>query len=240
MKEHRVQPDRSGQLLLDREAGLFQHRLIEIARQLHAAIRQHQRAAAEQWIRIAGLHDRLNLLVRAVQLHGLSVGRQVEPVEEHARAAAHRRLAALERRPHDAAARTESRPAQPRLVFLAHAAAERQRLCRAVVVLHVDAGLHLRRADQWIADVSSVGGRPSARERVEIRERERADAVAPLGGAIAIGLEEHAGPQRVLADREVEIVGDLDAGLAASAVHLRAARVERVEDQDRRRLRRRS
>jgi hypothetical protein len=54
-------------------------------------------------LKVSGLHDGFDLLVRAVELYALFVRLGVEPVVEHAAAAPNRRLAALERRPREAA-----------------------------------------------------------------------------------------------------------------------------------------
>jgi hypothetical protein len=133
-----------------------QLRLRERGRQLDAARWQRDRAPAGRGDGISRLDDRFNLLMRAVELHGLLVALGVEPVEEDARTAAQRRPAALERRPGKAAARTEVKPADLRLVLLTDAAGNRQILAHADVVLDVQAGLHGR-------ERSREGRRHSAR-----------------------------------------------------------------------------
>src|SRR5205814_4640316 len=137
----RVHTNLARQRLLDADHRLDQARLRKGIRQLNASGRQRERASATRRVRIPGLHDRFDLLMRAVELHGLLVALRVEPVEENARAAAHRRLAALERRPRKTAARAKLQAADVRLILLTQAAADRQILSRAIVILNVETRL---------------------------------------------------------------------------------------------------
>src|SRR5262245_13885658 len=155
---HRVQPDFLRQHLLDADYRFAQHRLGESGRQLEAARWQRDRAPAGRGDRVSRLDDRFNLLMRAVELYGLLVALSVEPVEEDARTPPQRRPAALERRPDEAAARTEVKPADLRLELLTDAAGDRQILAHPEVVLDVQAGLHRRDADERIADVAGERG----------------------------------------------------------------------------------
>jgi hypothetical protein len=167
-----------------------------------------------------------------VELHGLLVALGIEPVEEDARTAPQRRPAALEWRPGEAAARTEVKPADLRLVFLTDAAGDRQILARAEVVLDVEAGLQGRDADERVADVAGERRRQPGVERVEAGEREGAGRIPPDIGAELAGLDQESRPQRMPANRDVEIVGDVGLVDGAAAANLRAARVERVQHLD--------
>src|SRR5437867_6790585 len=127
---HRLQADVARQLLFDGGDRLPQLRLRQVHGYLHASGWQNDRTASKRWVGIAGLNDRLDPLMCAVELNYLLVRLRVEPIEEQAAAAADRRLAALERRPHDAAARRDVEAADVRLHLLPHAAADRQILAR--------------------------------------------------------------------------------------------------------------
>src|SRR5205823_14931393 len=63
--------------------------------------------------------------------------------------------------------------------------------------------------------------------------------VPPHVGAVASTLEQKAGAKRMFAGREVEVVRDVGRRVPLRAVDLRAARIERVEDEDGGRMRRR-
>src|SRR5262245_12164175 len=142
MDVHRHQAHIPRQLPFNADNRFAQLGLREVRRQLNAARWKDDRETAERRIWIARLRDRLDSLMRAVELHRLLVGLRVEPVEEQTTARANRRLAALERRPHDAAPWREVETADLRLIFLTEPSADRQVLARAKVVLPVDAGLH--------------------------------------------------------------------------------------------------
>src|SRR5262249_29194147 len=174
--------------------------------------------------------------MRAVELHALFVGLRVEPVEEDARAGAHARRAARERRPRDAAARREVQAADMRLELLPDAAADGEILPHPAVVLQIDATLRLRNRDVGMAEVAGVGGGTPGRKGAGAGDRNRPAGVAESLTAIRAGVELETGPNRLAAGRDVEIVGSFDQRQPARAGELRAAGVERVEDQDRRRL----
>src|SRR6185503_7281081 len=107
-----------------------------------------------------------------------------EPVEEDAAAGAHGRIAALERRPGDAAARREVQAADVRLEFLPDAGAGGQVLAHADVVLDVERQLGLRGGQRWIAKVARERRRPRRRIVVEAGKGEGAAAVAELVGLV--------------------------------------------------------
>src|SRR5262249_60212822 len=112
-----------------------------------AAGRQGDRVSAVERIGKPRSDDRVNLLMRAIELHALLVRLRIEPVEEHSGAGANGGRAALERRPGEAAARREIEAADVRLHFLADAGADSEILPHADVVLNVDAELRLRDRD---------------------------------------------------------------------------------------------
>ena len=69
-------------------------------------------------------------------------------------------------------------------------------------------GVVLRVADVRIADAPRVGARTIRQEVVEARERERAVGVRLLRAVPPAAVDLDAGAQRVLGDREVEILRD--------------------------------
>ena len=235
VNQHRVHADVCGNRLLDADHGLAQLRLVEDRCELDAPRRQHDRPAAGRGIGIAGLHDRFNLLMRAVELHGLFVRLRVQPVEEDPRPRAHRRLAAPERRPGDTAARPQLHPADVRLHFLPQARADRQLLPHTDVVLHIEPELGLRDRDARIANVARERRRLAERARVEAGEREGAGRVPQLARSIAAGLELQPRAYGVSAGRDVEVVVQLEEIEAAASRNLGAAAVERVQDEHGRR-----
>jgi hypothetical protein len=170
--------------------------------------------------------------VRAVELHRLLVSLRVEPIEEDARAAAHSGLAALERRPDDAASRRDVEPADVRLDFLTNTAAEGQILAHAEIVLQVHASLHLRNVDGRVADIPRERRRRAGAVGGEAGEGERPAGVAADGGVVAAALELHAGANRMTPGCDVEIVRDQEILDAARALDLGSAGVERVQDED--------
>ena len=176
--EHSHEAHSACQLPLHRDVRLCEPRLGERRRELHTSRGEHDGRTTGQRIRVAGMHDRLDLLMAAVELHRLLVALRIEPVEEDAAASTNGRLAVLEWRPGDSSARPEVDAADVLLTLLADATAERQRRAHAIVVLKIDGGLHLRRRDPRIADVAREGCRLSRDERIEAREREGTGAVA--------------------------------------------------------------
>ena len=174
-------------------------------------------------------------LVLAVETQRLLVEAVLVPVVEDAEAAADRRAAALERRPREAGARRQvDVVVQVRLRLVAEAVAHEQVLLDAEVVLQVGAELERPVFDQRIADALRELQRLLGQIRVVRGERVGAVEVPRLVAAVRAAFDEHAGTERVLlAEGEVEVVGELDGLRLASAGDLRAAARERLLDVDR-------
>src|SRR5581483_313991 len=223
MHVHRVEPRAARQRTRDADHRLAKLWLTELRSQRHASRRQRDRAAAERRVGVSGRQDRVDLLMRAVELQRLLIRLRVEPVEEHARASPNGCLAVLERRPGDAAARPEVNTADRGLIFRADAPARCQVLPRAVVVLRIETALPLGRRQMRIADVSGERRRHAGLIRGKAREGERTGAVADFISGVLAALDEETGAQGMLAGRDLEVVREFAEPTAPGTRELRAA-----------------